>query len=127
MRSRSIATATAVLLAVSACSRPTPAVEDIAGSVSGGGVTLVSTSVTLPDDTTHFSGPGADLMEANCSGCHSASMVLSQPPLKPEQWKAEVTKMREVYKAPVADKDVPAILAYLSATRARPAGEATPH
>lgn len=127
MRNQRIATATAVLLALSACNRPTPATEDAAASVSGGGVTLVSTSVTLPDDATPFSGPGADLMEANCTGCHSASMVLSQPPLKSEQWKAEVTKMREVYKAPVADKDVPAILAYLSATSARGAGEAAPH
>jgi len=32
-------------------------------------------------------------------------------------WQAEVAKMRNVYKAPVADKDVPDIVAYLTAVK----------
>lgn len=96
-----------------------------ATSVSGGGFTLASTSVELPaDDAATFPvGLGADLLDANCTGCHSAGMVLGQPPLKPEQWKATVTKMREVYKAPIAERDVPALLGHLSALSARRAGD----
>ena len=83
-------------------------------TVSGRGVTLASTSVELPDDGgTYPDGPHADVINGNCTSCHSASMALVQPPLSADQWKAEVTKMREVYKAPVAEENVPAILAYL--------------
>jgi hypothetical protein len=46
-------------------------------------------------------------------------MALTQPALSKDQWKATVTKMREVYKAPVVDKDVPAIIAYLIGLSAR--------
>ena len=60
-------------------------------------------------------------MTADCTGCHSAGMILTQPRLKPEQWKATVEKMQKVYKAPVPDADVPAILAYLGTL---PAGQA---
>jgi len=54
-------------------------------------------------------------MNQNCTACHSASMVLAQPALSATQWKAEVEKMRNAYKAPVQEKDVPAIVAYLTA------------
>lgn len=98
-----------------------------ASTVTGGGVTLVSTAIDLPAGDAEFpTAPGSDLLEANCTGCHSASMILGQPPLKPAQWQAEVTKMREVYKAPVADRDVPAILGYLSAVSARRAAPPQP-
>ena len=86
------------------------------GSVSANGITLVSQSITLPDDDGQYpAGPGADLVNANCAACHSPSMALSQPPLSADQWKAEVTKMREAYHAPIDEKDVPAIVAYLTA------------
>lgn len=92
-----------------------PGVVPGAQAVSGGGFTLVSTAITLPADDTHFpAAAGSDLLEANCTACHSASMVLTQPPLKPEQWQATVTKMREVYKAPIAERDVPALVGALS-------------
>jgi hypothetical protein len=42
-------------------------------------------------------------------------MALNQPALGKAQWAAEVDRMRKVYKATVADKDVPAIVAYLTA------------
>ena len=105
--------------------RPAPAPTPVAaagatpgatpGSVSANGITLASTSITLPaDEGTYPAGPHADLVNANCTGCHSASMALNQPKLTADQWKAEVTKMREVYKAPVAAADMPAIVAYLT-------------
>ena len=41
-------------------------------------------------------------------------MVLTQPKLPRTAWRAEVDKMRESYKAPVAAADVPAIVDYLA-------------
>ena len=90
--------------------------EDTPGdAVSGGGVTLASVNAVLPDETEALpAGAGEDVVTANCTACHSAGMITAQPPLKPEQWAATVKKMREVYKAPVAEADVPAILTYLN-------------
>jgi mono/diheme cytochrome c family protein len=89
-------------------------------SVSAGGFTLAATAVDLPEDDQQYpAGPHAEVINANCTSCHSASMALSQPALSEDQWKAIVTKMRETYKAPVADKDVPAIIAYLTGLSAR--------
>jgi hypothetical protein len=41
-------------------------------------------------------------------------MVLTQPGLPRAAWRVEVDKMRDLYKAPVAAKDVPAIVDYLA-------------
>lgn len=95
-------------------------------SVSARGFSLTSTSVDLPvDDATYPDGPHADVINANCTSCHSASMALTQPALSADQWKATVTKMREVYKAPVAKKDVDAIVAYLTAMPSQKVAPAT--
>jgi mono/diheme cytochrome c family protein len=83
-------------------------------SVSGGGFTLTSTAIELPEDPTTFQGEGGDMMIANCTACHSAGMVQIQPRLTEAQWKAVVQKMREVYHAPIAEESVPAIVAYLT-------------
>ena len=57
----------------------------------------------LPDDEAQFTGPDADLLNANCLACHSASMVLLQPGMNAEQWRHSVEKMRNVYKAPIEE------------------------
>lgn len=90
-------------------------------SVAAGGVTLASAHVSLPDETEALP-PGAhvDLVTARCTACHSAGMMLTQPPLSADQWKATVTKMRDVYKAPITPAEEPQIVAYLSGLRARP-------
>ena len=44
-------------------------------------------------------------------------MILNQPGMPKAAWAAEVNKMRNVYKAPVAAKDVPAIVDYLTAAK----------
>jgi hypothetical protein len=49
--------------------------------------------------------------------CHSAGMVLNQPPLTKAAWEAEVRKMINVYKAPIADASVAPIVAYLAQIR----------
>ncbi len=78
------------------------------------GLPLTSVAVELPEDTARYpAGPHVELVEANCGACHSASMVLTQPALSREQWQATVTKMREVYRAPVPEAAVPGILTYL--------------
>lgn len=75
--------------------------------------------ITLPDTYVPFAdlpgGPSADAVNANCLGCHSAEMVMTQPRLTPAEWQAEIAKMRNVYKAPVAAYDDAAILAWLVA------------
>ena len=75
---------------------------------------LKSVNVDLPAGDRMFpNGPGADVANDNCLACHSAGMVLNQPELPKPVWEAEVDKMRNVYKAPIDDKDVDAIVHYL--------------
>ncbi len=74
-------------------------------------VTLPESSRTLPD------GPGMQVVNDNCLACHSAGMILNQPTMPQAAWEAEVNKMRNVYKAPLDAKDVPAIVGYLTAVK----------
>jgi mono/diheme cytochrome c family protein len=81
-------------------------------------LTLRSVKVDLPFGDRMFpNGPGVDAINNNCLACHSAGMVLNQPALPPAQWRAEVEKMRNAYKAPIDPKDVDAIVGYLAATK----------
>jgi cytochrome c5 len=73
-----------------------------------------SVTLDLPDGDRMFpDGPGADQINNNCLACHSVGMVLNQPTLPKAAWAAEVNKMINVYKAPVAPEDVGAIVDYL--------------
>ena len=59
-------------------------------------------------------GPGKDLVEAGCATCHSLSYIpMNSRFLTPEVWKAEVTKMRSVFGAPIDDDAANAIIGYL--------------
>lgn len=85
-------------------------------TVSGGGITLVSSAIDLPVDEPMFpDGPHVEVVNSTCTSCHSASMAMTQPVLSAAQWEGIVTKMRDVYRAPVADGDVDLIVAYLAA------------
>jgi hypothetical protein len=75
---------------------------------------LKSVKVDLPDSNKMFEGPGSDAINNNCLACHSAGMVLNQPALSKQAWTAEVNKMINNYKAPVAPEDVGAIVEYLA-------------
>ena len=86
--------------------------------VAGGGVTLHSVSIDLPDSVRMFPGPGADAINNNCLACHSAGMVLNQPVLTKSAWQAMVTKMIQNYKAPVSEEDVAAVVDYLAHMKA---------
>ena len=74
---------------------------------------------TLPDETAAFK-PGANLdtVQNNCTACHSADYVKTQPrgeKFRKDFWAAEVTKMIKVYGAPIEDADVGKIVDYLTA------------
>jgi len=76
---------------------------------------IKSTSVELPPGDALFpGGASADAINNSCLACHSAEMVLNQPALSRATWDAEVHKMIKVYKAPVDDRDIPAIVDYLA-------------
>jgi mono/diheme cytochrome c family protein len=91
-----------------------------ASSVISAPVPPKPVSVNLPDGLDPFPGPGAEAINSNCLGCHSSDMVLNQPSLTKDAWHAEVTKMIQTYKAPVAEKDVDAIVDYLTRTKGTP-------
>ena len=65
-------------------------------------IVLSSQSIALPSETATLP---AEILTVNCAACHSAELILTQPKLKPEQWQAEVTKMRGAYKADIEEKD----------------------
>lgn len=78
---------------------------------------FANTEVTLPDDTTTLpDGPGVQLVTTACTACHSPAQILTQPRLTRAQWQATVEKMHKVFKAPIEEKDMPAIVDYLVAT-----------
>jgi hypothetical protein len=74
----------------------------------------------LPDETAQLKpGPNLDVAQNNCTACHSADYIKTQPQgsaFKKDFWQAEVTKMIKVYGAPIDDADVPKIVEYLSQT-----------
>jgi mono/diheme cytochrome c family protein len=82
-------------------------------------VTAAPVNYKLPDDVAAFKpGPNLDIVQGNCSACHSADYIATQPPMKDKKgfWQAEVTKMIKVYGAPIDDADVAKIVDYLAAT-----------
>jgi mono/diheme cytochrome c family protein len=89
------------------------------------GLSLVSVSAApvnykLPGETAAFKpGPNLDVVQNNCTACHSADYINTQPrgpKFKKDFWQAEVTKMIKVYGAPIDDADVPKIVECLTAT-----------
>jgi cytochrome c553 len=79
---------------------------------------IKSVTVDLPAGDAMFpGGASADAINNNCLACHSADMVLNQPAFPKTVWEAEVHKMINVYKAPIDDADVSAIVDYLASTK----------
>ncbi len=89
-------------------------------AVSPGSTHAGPVSFTLPDETAAFKpGPNLEVVQNNCSACHSADYVNTQPrgeKFRKDFWQAEVTKMIKVYGAPIDDADVGKIVDYLTAT-----------
>jgi hypothetical protein len=70
-------------------------------------------SIDLPTSDSAFPpGDGAELTP-QCLICHSAGMVLRQPPLTRNQWVDEINKMRSAYGAPLPADQVDHLADYL--------------
>jgi hypothetical protein len=81
-------------------------------------IVLRSEKITLPATGKMFpAGPNVDTVNNNCLACHSIDMVYNQPNMSKAGWEAEVNKMRNVYKAPIDEKDVGPIVDYLTAVK----------
>lgn len=78
------------------------------------------TVIVLPADGVQLRPsalPGFDKAKAECVGCHSAEYMLYQPATAPRAyWEAMVGRMKGVFKAPIDDADVPALVDYLVKT-----------
>ena len=92
----------------------------IATVLCAGPALAVVKSINLPPDPVQLKASpltGYEKAQANCVACHSAEYMLYQPPTAPRAyWETMVKRMKDVFKAPVADADMPAIVDYLSAT-----------
>jgi sulfite dehydrogenase (cytochrome) subunit B len=86
----------------------------------GGTAPAATKSITLPTDAPPLKAsalPGYAKAQASCVACHSAEYMLYQPPTAPRAyWEAMVTRMKAVFKAPIDDADMPAIVDYLVKT-----------
>ncbi len=70
-------------------------------------VELPVTSAVLP------AGDGDMLANGYCLMCHSADMVMNQPPLTEQQWLAEIRKMRSFWGLPMPASEDAALAKYL--------------
>lgn len=72
---------------------------------------------TAPEETTpaELADAESEVVVNNCSTCHSLEYIVTQPRGKGAQfWKDAVTKMVNVYKAPVEPGDADAVAAVLA-------------
>jgi hypothetical protein len=98
-----------------------PALLLLAACDSGPKVAFADTSITLPDDPNDLpEGPGREAVLENCTACHSPSTMLQQPKVSKEKWESIVGKMKKLYKAPVDDAAVPAIVEYMVYVQSQP-------
>ena len=81
---------------------------------------LAAKDIQLPPDAVQLKAsplPGYAKAQANCTMCHSAEYMRMQPPTAARPyWDAMVHRMKAVFKAPVADEDMPEIVDYLART-----------
>jgi hypothetical protein len=90
-----------------------------ATSLAGSHPTESEVSVELPTNETPFPpGRGAELT-AQCLICHSADMVLHQPPLTPDEWVGEINKMRNAFGASLPANQVEELARYLCSINGR--------
>lgn len=72
----------------------------------------------IPEEAAKFKpGTNLDVVQNNCTACHSADYVKTQPrgpKFKMDFWQAEVTKMVKVYGAPIDASDAGKIADYLA-------------
>ncbi len=75
--------------------------------------------IVLPPDTVFFAPSplkGFAAAQSNCVVCHSTEYIRSQPTLTRATWKAEVSKMKNAFGAPIPDDQIELIVDYLAQT-----------
>ena len=91
-----------------------------AGWVLGLAMPAAAKDIVLPPDGVQLTPsplPGYAKAQANCTLCHSAEYMRYQPPNAARPyWDAMVHRMKVVFKAPLADEDMPEIIDYLAKT-----------
>lgn len=99
--------------------RTVPLAVTVVLAALAGSALAAPVNYKTPDEVAAFKpGPNLEVVQGNCSACHSSDYVATQPPMKDKKgfWQAEVTKMIKVYGAPIDDADVGKIVDYLTAT-----------
>ena len=80
----------------------------------------VTKTIELPPDGVQLKPsdlPGYAKAQIDCVACHSAEYMRYQPATAPRPyWDAMVKRMKGVFKAPIPDEDMPAIVDYLVKT-----------
>ena len=94
-----------------------PAAKEV---VKGSVPQWAKVSVDLPVSQISFPpGNGSVIANAYCLICHSAGMVLRQPPLTQDEWTVEINKMRNAFGAPLPADQVEALAEYLLSINGR--------
>jgi hypothetical protein len=91
----------------------------LATSLSGPHATESKVSVALPANETPFPPGRGEEITPQCLICHSADMVLHQPPLTPGEWVGEINKMRNAFGAPLPANQVEELARYLCSINGR--------
>jgi mono/diheme cytochrome c family protein len=85
-----------------------------------GAALATAKTIVLPPDGVQLKPstlPGYAKAQVNCVACHSAEYMLYQPATAPRAyWDAMAKRMKLVFKAPIADEDIPVIVDYLTKT-----------
>ncbi len=96
------------------------AIIAVASLLALGTATATTKSIRLPADGVQLKSsslPGFNTAVHNCVACHSAEYMLYQPPTAARPyWDSMVKRMKVVFKAPIDDADMPAIVDYLVKT-----------
>jgi predicted secreted protein len=88
-----------------------------AASLAAGLASAQPVSIDLPfgEIPAELSETDAQVVVRNCSACHSLDYITTQPRGKGEQfWRDSVTKMINVYGAPLSAEDADAVAATLA-------------
>ena len=84
-------------------------------------LTLKTQTIQLPTSNRVFPGDSAGAKAANtyCLMCHSVGMVMNQPDLPKAAWLVEVNKMKNAFKAPIPEDQLPVIAEYLDSIKGK--------
>jgi mono/diheme cytochrome c family protein len=80
---------------------------------------LLASRVLADEPVPLKQGPGLDVVTSSCATCHTLNYIrMNSVFLTPDQWNAEVTKMRAAFGAQIDDAAAKTITDYLSANYA---------